>query len=90
MAMTEREYESLAAAIAILTADVTDPDRDEDFARRTLLDYRVDHDLSSDELLAGAMTLASVLLVKLEKEGHHPSAVLQDVARRYRPAGAGE
>lgn len=83
--MNQRQYESFAAAIATLSASLDDPDGDDDFADVIARQYTADLDQSVEERLNGAMTLALILLLKLEDAGFDPRKVLQDIAMTFHP-----
>lgn len=82
--MDQRQYESFAVAIATLRAALDDPDGDDGFAKLIANQYTDDRDLTVEERLNGALTLAQTLLLVLEEAGHDPDKVLQRIARLYR------
>lgn len=84
----EAGYERKMRALAILNAWVNEPGGARPGGRplwlETLFSY-LEEDVDEAEVVIGFVELAGTLLVKLEKAGHDPQAVLEDIARRYRP-----
>lgn len=80
-----RNYQAMSAAIAVLTGWLESGADNAELVKSVLLSYVEEDDLSDPELILGFLQVAGVLLIKLEKHGDDPMAVLQDLAARYRP-----
>ena len=83
----EGAYARLQRPIAILNAWLNEPDgpqHGDPLWLRTIFSY-LEEGVDEAELVVGLAELSGILLVKLEKAGLDPQAVLQDVANRYRP-----
>jgi hypothetical protein len=74
------------AALAIVTDVVHRPNGVEDFDDTELARVVLDGELTDQDLVLGLITLAMILLVKLESAGQPIDAVLADIGLRYRRA----
>jgi hypothetical protein len=86
--MDPRGHQALTAALAIVTDRMHDADGTVPFPEQELARVILDDDITDTELVAALITLAGILLVKLENSsGLTSEAVLSDIAMRYRDKG---
>lgn len=78
----DRHNQRISAVIAIMTAWYEEGGQS-DFAWSVLESYIDDNDLTDPELVLAFWEVSGILLIKLERSGSNPRAVLQDIAQRY-------
>jgi hypothetical protein len=86
--MDQRGHQAFAAALAIVTDWMHDADGTMPFDQKELSRVILDDDITDAELVTALITLATILLVKLEKyAGTTSDSVLADIGMRCRDKG---